>query len=428
MLEKYIHFIKTNLSDFAEPKLLLAVSGGVDSMVMLDLTIKAELNFAVAHINHKMRDIASEKDAHLVKNICIQYGINYHQYNFSDEQKTKGNFQENARNIRYNWMNELCLKNGYSNILTAHHSSDSVETFFINLMRGTGLNGLTGIPSINGNIMRPMLQFNKAEISQYALEYNIEYRFDSSNADNKYRRNLIRNEWLPFLSKTGLEVEKKVTQTISNLSRDRFLLEQLISREIEKIVAVNDKGYQTFDISNYNPDNHDFIRQILYHHLRAYNFSFDNIIKCLSAETGSIFSSNTHELLKDRNNLILRELESSSLINTSISKYGIVTLENFNITISEKESDNGLVINNLEFPFTIRTWKSGDRFQPFGMRGASKKVKDFLTDMKLDSWSKKSTLVIEKDDIIIAVLPYRVAEGYYDISSQTQVCIQLNHI
>lgn len=426
MLEKYIHFINTNLSDVREQTLLLAISGGVDSMVMLDMSIKAKLNIAVAHVNHKMRDSESDKDAELVRKTCYEHDINYYQYDFSDEQKTKANFQENARNIRYQWMNELCSTHGFSAIFTAHHNSDSVETFFINLMRGSGLNGLSGIPTINGNVIRPLMQFEKSQINQYAIHNDINYRVDQSNHNNKYRRNLVRNEWLPILSKTGLDVEKMIGQTIANLRRDKSLLEQLVRREMEQIVSVNSQGYYTIDISDYNIDNQSFTSHLMYHYLRQYNFTYDNVSKCLTAVTGSVFLSDSHELLKDRNQLILRRLESFKLINKLIENCGTIKLDRVKVTISNKEIDNGLVINNLEFPFIIRTWKNGDRFQPSGMEGASKKVKDYLTDLKLDSWTKKSTLILEKNNEIVAVLPYRVAEGFNQGGGSTKVCISVN--
>ncbi len=425
MLERYIAFINGYLSGLKSQKLLLAVSGGVDSMVMLDLCVRADLNIAVAHINHDLRGESSDADALLVEKICNECAIPFHLYTLTDQEKNSSNFQEHARNIRYQWMNGLCQKHGYSLILTAHHQNDSIETFLLNLMRGAGLNGLTGISTLHKNVFRPLIQFSKNEIHQYAINNQIEFREDDSNSENKYRRNLIRNEWLPFLNNSGLPIEKMIHQTIMNLKSDKVLLQNLVDEKIQSFSSTNHKGYKVFDISEYMTENQLLITRLLYKHLSSFGFSYDNTLKSIKAVSGAVFRTSTHELLKNRNQLILRELESFNSTYAIIKNDGKHWLGNQRINISAKEIEGGFLINNLTLPFTIRSWKSGDRMKPNGMNGASKKVKDILIDMKIDLWTKQSTLIVEKDDEIIAILPYRVAQGHGDSNEKTKIYIQL---
>lgn len=427
MLEKYIDFINTNFSKIKSEKLLLAVSGGVDSMVMLDLSVNAKLDIAVAHINHKMRDKSSDLDAELVSQKCNNYGVPFHLYEFDENEKSSKNFQEKARKIRYEWMSKLCAQYDYSYIFTAHHSNDRIETFFINLVRGAGLNGLSSIPVLNNNIFRPLINFSKDDILDYALSNNIEYREDESNISNKYRRNLIRNEWMPCLNKSGLPIDKMISKSINNLNRDKFLLDHLVKSAISQIEEVNLHGYKTLNLNDYISDNQDYTASLLFSYLKQYGFSFDNVRKSLKASVGSIFQSDTHELLKDRNKLIIREKGAFESIDAVIESLGSYSFSDFELTISSEKHEDSIMITNLNFPFTIRNPRSGDRFKPLGMNGASKKVKDYLTDLKLDLWTKKSTVIIEKKEEIVALLPYRIAHGYRNVDSDTKLYLRLQY-
>lgn len=425
MLDRYLDFINQHINDIRKKKLLLAVSGGVDSMVMLHLSIAAKHSVAVAHINHDMRGIESEKDAQLVKSTCENNQIAYHQYTFTPAQKVKSNFQERARNIRYDWWQSLCKEYGYDYIFTAHHSSDSVETFFINLSRGAGLSGLSSIPISNGKIFRPLASFTKNDITHYAEEELVAYREDESNTQKKYLRNSIRNEWIPFLKERDNQIENKILKSIENLRREKALLDLLVKQSLNKYITTQG-NITIIDVFNLNIEFQSVTSDLLYQYLSSFGFSYDTCIKSIVATTGSEYASSSHELLKNRNTLMLREKKNREPVNIIIQEPVEMHLADRTVKISQGRMEGGLAIYNLDYPFTIRTKASGDRFQPSGMKGASKKVKDFLTDLKMDKWTKQETLVLERDNVIVAVLPYRVSQGFHSKSSKEAVYIRID--
>ena len=418
MLDRYIDFINQHISDNKHQKLLLAISGGVDSMVMLDLSIKANLTFAVAHVNHDMRGLESNGDEDLVKSVCAEHGIMFHSYKFNSDEKSSINFQEKARQVRYNWWQELCASQGYSHILTAHHSSDRVETFLLNLTRGSGIRGLSSIPIVNQNILRPLSNISKEEILKYADESKVAFREDSSNKQSNYKRNEIRNDWLPFLKSKVPNIENAIARSVTNLSKEKSLLDQLVKNEIDNLSSLTRTGYQSIALTDLIKKYNNISAQLLYQYLSGYGFTEDNCTRCLTAEVGSTFHSETHELLRDRESIILRKNISFSPITQKIDNYGMYQVDSSTqVLVSDDSSRGGLGVSNLEFPFTIRHRRDGDRFSPSGMHGATQKVKDFLTNAKLDKWSKQNTLVVEYNNEIAGVIPLRSAHGYNDSSS-----------
>ena len=413
MLDTYIDFINSHIKDINSLKVLLAVSGGVDSMVMLDLSMRAGLQIAVAHVNHGMRGESSDKDASLINDFCLTNNILYHQYTFLEDQKVKRNFQEKARNIRYEWWNQLCEEHDYDLIFTAHHMSDSVETFFINLTRGAGLSGLTSIPIHNRNIFRPLSKFTKKEIEEYAENHKIEYRVDESNNKNDYKRNVIRNKWIPYLTEQDENIQNGIAQSITNLRKEKELLSHFVEREMHKYVTTS-SSFISVDINQLSIDNQLVKVDLLYQYLKMFGFTYDTCIKCFGAITGAIFRSDTHELLKNRDVLLLRQKKVNIDTVLIVENFGSYNLGDATVLVSDQLSEHSFAVANLSFPICLRKWQPGDKFKPNGMHGKSKKVKDFLTDLKLDKWTKESVYVIVHNDSIAAVLPYRVAQGYKD--------------
>ena len=428
MLDRYKDFINQQISDNRDQKLLLAVSGGVDSMVMLDLSIKANLSIAVAHVNHGMRGSDSDADEILVRDICAEYGIVFHSYSLNANVKSLKNFQGRARDVRYRWWNELCDVEGYSYILTAHHSTDSVETFLLNLTRGSGIRGLSSIPSVNQNILRPLSGFTKNQVLAYADLHHIGYREDNSNQESKYKRNEIRNKWIPFLRSSDPNIEKAISKSIANLTKEQALLNSLVLDIISKNSVINKYGYQLIRlnelINNYNID----MSQLLYQYFSGYGFTEDNCKKCLTAKVGSEFHSETHDLLKDRGNIILRRKNEFKPLELEVNDFGVYQIDsNTQLHVNKDFSQEGLVVNGLQFPFTVRHKRAGDSFCPSGMQGATQKLKDFLTNAKLDKWSKQNTLVVEHNSTIVAILPFRVAYGYNENSNNSKVNISIHY-
>ena len=428
MLDRYIDFINQHISETNDQKLLLAISGGVDSMVMLDVSIKADLAIAVAHVNHGMRGIDSDADEKLVRDICFEHGISFHSYRFTESEKSANNFQERAREIRYSWWSQLCKDEGYDYVLTAHHSSDRVETFLLNLTRGSGIRGLSSIPTINQNILRPLYDVSKKEVLEYSKLNKVAYREDSSNQESKYKRNSIRNEWIPFLKTKEPNIENAIVTSVSNLSKEKALLYQLVESAMSENSSIENNGYQHIILSQLNERYNINVSQLLYQYLNQYGFTEDNCIKCLTASVGSEFHTETHELLRDRDKLILRNKTKFNSVALEIEDYGFYKIDNHvELRVSNDPSFGGMCISGLKFPFTIRHKLVGDKFCPSGMAGASQKLKDFLTNAKLDKWSKQSTLVVEQNAKIAAVLPLRVAHGFSEDFDGPKVFVSVHH-
>ena len=413
MLDRYLDFINHHLSDTNHKKLLLTVSGGVDSMVMLDLSIRAKLPIAVAHVNHDMRGEESDKDEKLVREICIANEIQLHTYRFTPEDKPTKSFQEHARNLRYTWWNKLCDSAGYKYILTAHHKSDAIETFLFNLSRGAGIKGLSSIPNVNQNILRPLNPFTKAQIIEYAKLNAVKYREDSSNQEIKYERNKIRNITIPYLKSIDPNIEDAIAKSIANLSKEQSLLKQLVHSTIDSHTEMLITGYQSIKINQLIQKYKSDTSQLLYQYLNVYGFTEDNCNKCITADVGAEFHSDTHDLLKDRGTLLLRKKTLLQSISLEVDKYGQYQLtDSTQLIISNEFTKDSMAINGLKFPFIVRHKQSGDKFCPAGMKGATQKLKDFLTNSKLNKWSKQDTLVIVDSNTIAAVLPLRVAHDY----------------
>lgn len=428
MLDRYKDFINQHISETGGQKLLLAVSGGVDSMVMLHLSIKANLSIGVAHVNHDMRGSESEADEILVRDICAEHGIVFHSYRLNAEEKSPKNFQERARDLRYSWWSGLCDVEKYSYILTAHHSSDSVETFLLNLTRGSGIRGLSSIPSVNQNILRPLSSFTKNQVLEYADLNNVAYREDTSNQESKYKRNEIRNKWIPFLSSLEPKIEKAIAKSVSNLTKEQALLNRLVKNVINENSIITSTGYQSITLDQLIVNYKSEVVQLLYQYLSDFGFTEDNCKKCLTAVVGSEFHSETHDLLIDRGNIILRRKIKFKPIVLEVNDIGVYQMDSgTQLHVSKDTSQGALPINGLQFPFTVRHRRDGDRFCPSGMQGASQKLKDFLTNAKLDKWSKQNTLIVESNNTIAAVLPFRVADGYNEHSNGSKLHISIHY-
>lgn len=403
MLDSYKDFISKNINLENTDKVLLGVSGGIDSMVMLDLSISAGIVCGVAHINHHMRGEESDMEADFVRRYCEDKNIPFYLYDINPKTISKGNFQEEARKIRYNWWKDLCDVHNYKYIFTGHHRSDGVETFIINLMRGSGLNGLAGIPIQSNAIFRPISIFSKEDIVQYAANNAIPFKEDSSNAENKYLRNKIRNQLLPEFIKLKVNAVQGIAHSINHLAEDKELLSQLVTDVMASMVSYNPKRYLKIDTTLLESKAN--ATSLLYHYLRNKGFSRDNTDKALEANIGSVFISDHYEMLVDRGALLIRKLEKGSKRfneNLIIKGEGEFDLDIYTLKVDEYDN-GGLLLNNIEYPLIVRRWQSGDRMKPNGLAGKSQKVKDMLTNMKVNRWDKHHIFVLLKEDRIISL-------------------------
>src|ERR1035437_212226 len=308
MLQSFKTYIKKEKLFNPSKKILLTVSGGIDSIVMCELFHQAKLNFGIAHCNFQLRDDESDNDELFVEKLAEKYAVPFHSVSFdtsSYSKKNKLSIQVAARQLRYNWFEETREQFNYNFIATAHHLDDSIETFFINLIRGTGISGLHGILPKQGKIIRPILFTTKKEIESFAKKNKLKHREDSSNASDKYVRNKIRHHIIPALKELNPNLESTIKNNIQHL-RD---VEQIYKKEIEnKRSKLIKQEKNSFIISISQLKRLTPLSTYLFEFLKPYNFNAtvaNEILESLDAESGKQFLSETHRILKDRDSLIL---------------------------------------------------------------------------------------------------------------------------
>lgn len=431
MLSKFQNHITQNFAQLKDKKLLLAVSGGVDSMVLLDLFYKLKFDICVAHCNFQLRGKESDADELLVREICqdgyIPYFINsFETLEFAKENKLS--IQLAARKLRYDWFQEL-LSLGFEYVLTAHHLDDNVETFLINFTRGTGLEGLTGIPAQNENIIRPLLPFSRDEIENYALENKIQWREDSSNASDKYFRNKLRHNIVPTLKELNTGFLDSFQNTLHHLQQAESLVNDASKLVFEKVVK--EKGNQLeihlkplLEFQNY--------KAYLFQWLKSYGFSaWNDIYDLVDAQSGKQVFSETHVLLKDREKIILSERKpinkSEVFIIESIEcKVNIPLKLRFCKSDNTFESLSNCIFvdeSKLKFPLTIRKWQEGDCFYPSGMKG-KKKLSKYFKDEKYSLLDKKNQWLLCSENQIVWVIGKR-ADDRFIVKGTTQCSIKI---
>jgi tRNA(Ile)-lysidine synthase len=432
MLTKFQHHIEQNFAQLKDKKLLLAVSGGVDSMVLLDLFYKLRFDICVAHCNFQLRGKESDADELLVREICqdgyIPYFINsFETLEFAKENKLS--IQLAARKLRYDWFQEL-LSLGFDYVLTAHHLDDNVETFLINFTRGTGLEGLTGIPAKNGSIIRPLLPFSRDEIENYALENKIQWREDSSNASDKYFRNKLRHNIVPTLKELNSGFLDSFQNTLHHLQQAESLVNDASKLVFEKVVK--EKGNQLeihlkplLEFQNY--------KAYLFQWLKSYSFSaWNDIYDLVNAQSGKQVFSETHVLLKDREKLILSERKSTDKSEVFIIE-SIESKVNIPLKLIFSRFSGGGNVNancifvdedKIKFPLTIRKWQEGDYFYPAGMNG-KKKLSKYFKDEKYSLLDKENQWLLCSEDQIIWVIGKR-ADQRFIATERTQQIIKID--
>lgn len=403
--------IENSLKFLKNSKLILAVSGGLDSVVLTHLCREAGFNMAVAHCNFKLRAQASDDDAEFVSELAKKIEVESFEKSFETElyaKKNKLSIQMAARELRYNWFEELSTQEGFDYILTAHHLDDSLETFIINLSRGTGLKGLTGIPEINDAIVRPLLIFSRKEIETFAKSHKLQWREDESNASTKYLRNKIRHEIVPRLIELTEDFYVAFSSSLRHLKGSQDIVEDTIN-EFWKSDAV-DKNHDVIRLKIDQLKNTKNISSYLFELLHPYGFTeWDDVINLLDAQSGKQVLSPTHRLIKDRDNILLASRNESD---ETLEEYNIaehtsaidipvsLLLEDVTARIETNNTAIYLDKNMLKFPLTLRKWKNGDYFYPTGIKG-KKKLSKYFKDEKLSLLDKeKQWLLCSGDDIV----------------------------
>lgn len=432
MLIKFQNHITTKFPQLKDKKLLLAVSGGIDSMVLMHLFQQLNYDIALAHCNFQLRGKESDADELFVKvkskKLKVKsYFIRFDTENYSKENKLS--IQLAARKLRYDWFQELLSENQLDYLVTAHHLDDNVETFLINFVRGTGLEGLTGIPHQNGNIVRPMLPFSREEIENYAQANQIQWREDSSNASDKYFRNKLRHDIVPILKELNIGFLDSFQNTLHHLQQAESLVNDASKLVFEKVVEEKENQVEIhlkplLQFENY--------KAYLYQWLNKFGFSaWNDIYDLVVAQSGKQIFSETHVLLKDREKLILSERKSSNKeeiysIESLDDKVNIPLKLRFYKGVNIFETHSNCIFvdeSKLKFPLTIRKWQEGDYFYPSGMNG-KKKLSKYFKDEKYSLLDKENQWLLCSEDQIVWVIGKR-ADNRFTSNETTQNSIKI---
>ena len=425
MLNQFLSFIDSNRL-FARPDpVLLTVSGGIDSIVMLDLFYRAGFSCSAAHCNFKLRGTESDEDEAFVKELAANYDMNIFHVSFNTEEYAASHnmsIQMAARELRYEWFEETREKAGCEYIATAHNKNDVTETFFINLSRGTGIKGLTGIKEKSGNLIRPLLFASREQILEYAMDRQLAWREDSSNATTKYARNKIRHNIIPELEDINPRFIDVMFENVLRLRETGEIFQQALEEKKHQLIS-RDKRHLLVSVEKLKSD--EFARTWLYGILSDFNFTatvVDDVMKSLDGIPGKIFLSPTHRLVKDRDSLIIEPLRQEQQKRYYIENPYLDIEEPLKLCLRIINRSDEFVIprypdtacldfDRLEFPLIIRKWEKGDYFQPLGMENM-KKVSDFFVDNKLSIPEKENTWLLTSGKDIVWIIGKRIDDRF----------------
>ncbi len=428
MLNAFQNHINSKLSFLKNGQLLIAISGGLDSVVLLHLCHKLGLNLALAHCNFNLRGNESDADEDFVLELADDLDLEVFIESFDTEiyaEKNKLSIQMAARKLRYDWFETLAKQLGFDAVLTAHHADDNLETFLINFTRGTGLEGLTGIPIINGKFVRPLLPFSRENIETYAKENHLKWRDDSSNASTKYMRNKLRHNVIPILKEINPSLLHSFENTITNLNDTASIVDESVKAVSKRAVEKTDSNQIKLKISEFNKLKNP--KAYLFELLKDYGFTeWHDVVNLLEAQSGKQLFSEKWRLIKDRNYLFLSEIVSNERFFIEISeteKHVETPLGNLlfeEVAIISKTEENSIFVdkNELKFPLTIRTWEAGDIFYPLGMTG-KKKLSKYFKDEKYPLLDKENALLLCSENKIVWVVGKR-ADDRFKVTRNTK--------
>lgn len=412
-------YIESNQLFDHQSKLLIAVSGGVDSMVLLDSLRILGYNLQVAHCQFQLREEAF-KEKELIEQYCTQNNLVLHQQSFDTKDYCENNklsIQEGARKLRYDWFEKIIDEHNMDFILLGHHLEDQLENLLMGVTRGSGLNGISGMIANSGNKRRPLLNTSKDTIYSYAKENSIPFIEDQSNTDNKYLRNAIRNKIAPIFKEISKEhYPENLKNTFNFLQSYQRLATEYIDQFKRKYCVISD---EELTINKEDLMKEKEVTTIVYELLLPYGFSGSickNISKSLS-KNGLTFNSSTHKLFIERESIHVQlnkeQIEFKTIQIQSIEELTATQTLPFHFRVNtEISSGLNIDLKQLSFPIQIRSRNEGDRFQVFGLKGKSKAVKEYLTDKKVNTFEKRNVLILEDQKGIVAILGHEIAYPY----------------
>jgi len=432
LLKKFNAYIATNQLFQQHDTLLLAVSGGLDSVVLCELCRQAGYDFVIAHCNFQLRGAESERDENFVKDLAAHYGVElflkkFHTSKIAAEQKKS--IETIARELRYEWFAQLInpsTQQTFKYIITAHHADDNIETAVMNFFRGTGIAGIRAMLAVQGKIIRPLLFARRTALEDFAVTNNLAFVTDSTNAANDYTRNLFRNKILPLVNEVYPGADKNVLNNIQRFAETATLYQQAI--ELHKKKLLEQKGREwhipVLKLVKTAP-----LHSVLYEIIKDFGFSAhqtDDVAALLQSETGKYVLSATHRILKNRQWLIIAPNQTTEARHIIIEENdrtvhfenGVITLNSqpltpnlHPLTFSPSPLTASLDAASIQFPLLLRKWKQGDYFYPLGMK-KKKKLSRFFIDQKLSLLQKENAWVIEMDKKIIWVVGMRIDDRF----------------
>ncbi|MBE0424453.1 MAG: tRNA lysidine(34) synthetase TilS [Lutibacter sp.] len=443
MKAELLEHINAKFSFLKDKNLLIAISGGIDSVVLTHLFHKLHFKISLAHCNFSLRGKESNEDEEFVIALGEKLAIQTHTIKFETEAyaEEKGiSTQMAARDLRYGWFQKIAKENNIDYIITGHQKDDVLETFLINFTRGTGLDGLTGIPEIQGNIVRPFMIFSRNEIMVYATKKKIAWREDRTNSSIRYVRNKIRHKVIPVLKELNPNLLDTFHNTMENLKGSQQIVKDRIQNVKEKITKIHKKELN-FSIPEIKKLSNPKI--YLFEILKEYGFTeWNDVADLLDCQSGKQVFSKTHRLLKDREVLILSEMQKQEIIDNyeiaesdkEISAPIALKLETVTIPFDTKNHQNkvfsalifddkntiSIDFDKIEFPLILRKWQKGDFFFPIGLSG-KKKVSKFFKDEKCSLIDKENAWLLCSKNEIVWVVGKRMDDRFKVTKSTSKI-------
>ena len=444
MLEQFRAYITSNHLINKGDRILVALSGGVDSMVLAELLRREGYDIAFAHCNFHLRGKESDEDEQFVREYAKRVGVKLFVKQFDTldyVENNKVSVEMAARELRYAWFNDLINANEHLNetnaaqkvagewqnlrfdkLALAHHADDQIETFFINLLRGSGIKGLKAMQPRNGMYIRPLLWATRAEIRQFAGANGIQWREDSTNSDTVYLRNKIRHDLMPVFDSIKPEAREKILESVNHLASENQLYRELLKEKLSQI--------ETVDGVLHSVEKRNCEKQLLFEWIRSFGFTFnqcESIFSSLNSEPGKEFYSAEYQLVIEKNTI---EIFPSDLERTRHALSQQVTIQSVQAThalslITDNPNVAQLDYDKLKLPLKTRFWQQGDRFHPLGMRG-TKLVSDFFNDNNFTTFQKKTTpILVDSDDQIVWIVGHRI-DDRFKITEKTKTIYQIN--